>query len=92
MLEKKIDKITYKKLIEIGFEKVDIEESINFERLGFNDFYLKYKINEKTQLEWNWNEPYFVKLVFYNGEKINEEQLIFDLILVKETITAFYSK
>jgi hypothetical protein len=46
----------YKKYIDLGFKRHDLNDNLVMERTGYKGYYLTYKLNEKTSIEVYWNE------------------------------------
>jgi hypothetical protein len=46
----------YKKYIDLGFKRHDLNDNFVMERKGYSGYYLTYQLNEKTSIEVYWDE------------------------------------
>ena len=46
----------YKKYIDLGFKRIDLNDDIVIKRTGYSGYYLTYQLNEKTSIEVYWDE------------------------------------
>ena len=79
----------YKELIDLGFERIEMNCTVFFTENGYYDFYLQYKLNKKLIVEWNLENKDFVKLVRYDGVDVQNYIKIKDIKTVKALIEFF---
>ena len=46
----------YKKYIDLGFKRYDLNDNVVMERTGYKGYYLTYELNEKALIEIYWDE------------------------------------
>jgi hypothetical protein len=83
--------MTYKTILELGFERLEMTDNVHFEYYGWHSFLLSYKLGKRHELIWEPTEPTKVRLNRYkpDGYNIIGKWEIYDLETVQELVRMF---
>jgi len=80
----------YEKLIQLGFKRLDIKDSVHFRQYGWETFELSKKLGTKHELVFEPTTPDEVQLNKYDKEKtIIAKWVIKDFDTVKKLVELF---
>jgi len=69
--------ITYKQLLDLGFEREESDDNVHFEKYGYKAFYMVFKIKNYA-LQWDCID---MEVILYKGI---EQRNIFDLSSIEK--------
>lgn len=79
----------YKELIDLGFERYDMNCAIHKDQMGFEDFFLFLKSGNKITFEWRYENPNIVKMVRYKKHNVLNHAEIEDMEILKAMMELF---
>lgn len=86
-----MEKLTYKEVMDRGFEREEDTDSVFFDQYGFEYFRVEKKLAKRISLEWDVNE-HTVRAVRIDREGFILGEIRFETIHELDQFIAFYEK
>jgi len=83
------DSIWYKDLVEIGFERFDMNCQIAKNQYGYDDFYLFLKMGKNMEIHWHPQNPKTAELVRFKKSNVLNRAVLCDIETIKAMIAYF---
>jgi len=90
--EKEPQTIDYIDVIELGFERGEMDDSVFRDQYGYDDFWVEMQLNEHISLEWDKHTRTCEMNIHDNKQYIIDRYKIDNLITLKLVIEMFKIK
>ena len=90
--EKEPQTIDYIDVIELGFERGEMDDSVFRDQYGYDDFWVEMQLNEHISLEWDKHTRTCEMNIYDNKQYIIDRYKIDNLITLKLVIEMFKIK